>query len=154
MFWVVAYCSEYAPSARLSLRLRVLRARSLGATGDRCLVTVTPEHPTSPVLPEVRKKNHSRWNRRGLAGVHYPGDSQRRISPHKRQFQLGGHTTWTAPRCLPFRLEPSTEGWHAATTQVGDPPPRLALAPMGQSRFLGSSKLNHRRFFGGELARG
>ena len=60
MFWVVAYCSEYAPSARLSLRLRVLRTRSLGATGDRCLVTVTPEHPTSPVLlPEVRERSIS-----------------------------------------------------------------------------------------------
>jgi hypothetical protein len=48
MFWVVAYRSEYAPSARLSLR--VLRTRSLGATADRCLVTVTPERQTSPVL--------------------------------------------------------------------------------------------------------
>ena len=29
MFWTVAYRSEYAPSARLSLGLRVLRTRSL-----------------------------------------------------------------------------------------------------------------------------
>ena len=85
MFWVVASCSEYA-YARLSLRLGVLRTRSQGATGDQCLVTVTPEHPTSPVLPEGR----------------------------------------------------STEGWHAATTQLSDlaDHPQFALAPMELSWFV------------------
>ena len=46
----MAHCLEYAPSARLSLT--VLRTPSLGATG--CLVSVTLEHRTSPVLLFLR----------------------------------------------------------------------------------------------------
>ena len=58
MFCVVAYCSEYVPSACL---LRVLSTRSQGATDDGCLLAVTAEHPTSPVLPEVVRGGTEGW---------------------------------------------------------------------------------------------